>query len=204
MDGGGFRVELTDRYAFHMLRADTPEVAVFDGPEPGRALTRRGAVLLFLVPLIVAAVVFAVLPPLLGMRPVAPVTGVLFAALMAYIAVRATWGAESGADRAVDHAWTLLVPRMLQVEGRRADAAFLAGLAVASRGRGDPEAREDQLRQAIGKLRQTPVGIPYVTPLSVLRIADLRWRGRRVAGSSPTRSARASTGRCRSTMPRRW
>jgi hypothetical protein len=174
VDGGGYRVELSDRYAMHLLRVDTPEVAVFNGPEPGRALTRRGAVLLFLVPLTLAAVVFAVLPPLLGMRPVAPVTGALFAALMAYIAVRATWS-ETGddADRAVDHAWTLLVPRMLQVEGRRADAAFLAGLAVASRGRGDPEAREDQLRQAASKLRQTPVGIPYVTPLSILKIADL-------------------------------
>ena len=174
VDGGGFRVELTDRYVFHMLRADTPEVAVFAGPEPGHALTRRGAVLLFLVPLVAGrGRVRRPAAACSACGPVAPVTGVLFAGLMAYIGGAGRRGANPATDRAVDHAWTLLVPRMLQVEGRRADAAFLAGLAVASRGRGDPEAREEQLRQAIGKLRQTPVGIPYVTPLSVLKIADL-------------------------------
>ena len=174
VDGGGFRVELSDRYAINVLRVDTPELTVYYGPEPGRVLTRRGAVLLFLVPLTLAAVAFAVMPRLAGLPPAVPVSGLLFAGLVAYLGARAaTVNRESAADRAVDHAWTTLVPRMLQVEGKRSDAAFIAGLAVASRGRGDPEAREDQLRRAVTQMRSGPVGIPYVTPLSVLRIADL-------------------------------
>lgn len=173
VDGGGFRVELTDRYAFNVLRADTPEATVFAGPEPGRALTRRGAVLTFLLPLVGAAIAFAVLPSVAGVRPVVPATGFLVAALVAYLGVQATWG-DTGdpADRAVDHAWTVLVPRLLGYEVRKADAAFLSGLAAASRGRGHDGAREDQVRRAIARLRADPVGLPYLTPVSALRIAD--------------------------------
>ena len=173
VDGGAFRVELGDRYAFTMLRVETSEAIVFAGPEPGHALTRRGAVLMFLLPLIASAILFAVLPRLLGLPPVVPVTGFLLAALVVYLAVHATWkDTGDAADRAIDHAWTLLVPRVLTHEVQPRNAAFLAGLAIASRGRGDAEAREDQVRQTIADLRRDPAGIPYVTLLSVLRIAD--------------------------------
>jgi hypothetical protein len=174
VDGGGFRVELSDRYAFNLLRSETPHSPIYIGPEPGQALTRRGAVLLFLIPLIVAAIAFAVLPPLLGTPPVASVLGVLLVGLVAYLGVQAAWAhTRPPADRAVNHAWTILVPRLIQREVGRAEAAFLAGLAIVSRGRGDPEVREDLVRQAIARLRQDRVGIPYVTPLSALTIADL-------------------------------
>jgi hypothetical protein len=173
VDGGGFRVDLGDRYMFNLLRVVTPEATVFSGPEPGHALTRRGAVLVFLVPLTMMAILFAVMPRLLGLAPIVPVAGLLVAALFAYIGVRATWmDTGDAADRATDHAWKLLVPKLLQPETQRADAAFLAGLAVASRGHGEPDDREEQVRRAIAALRRDHVGIPYVTPLSVLRIAD--------------------------------
>lgn len=174
VDGDGFRVELSDGYAVNWLRADAPDVPIYVGPEPGNALTRRGAVLLVLAPLTLAAIAFAVLPPLLGTPPVASVAGVLFAGLIAYLGVQAAWAhSRPPADRALKHAWTLLVPRLLQREVRRESAAFLAGLAVASRGRGDTEARQDQVRGAIAHLKQSPVGVPFVTPLGVLGIADL-------------------------------
>jgi hypothetical protein len=174
VDGGGFRVELSDRYAFNVLRAETPEAPVYFGPEPGHALTRRGAVLLFLVPTLVAAASFAIMPRLLGIPPFAAVSGSLLAGLFAYVGVRAAWAEASAApDRVVNHAWRILVPRLLLREVRRPDAAFLAGLAIASRGRGDPEVREDQIARAIDKLKHDRVGVPYVTPLSGLKIADL-------------------------------
>jgi hypothetical protein len=173
VDGGGFRVELTDRYLINFLRAETPEMTVFAGPEPGRALTRRGAVLAFLLPLTVLAIAFAFLPRVAGVPPVVLTGGLLVAAAFAYLGVQGTWrDTGNPADRAVNHAWTILVPRMLAREGRKADAAFVAGLAVASRGRGTAELREDQVRRAIDKLRSDRPGVPYVTPLSVLRIAD--------------------------------
>lgn len=173
VDGGGYRVELEDRYMFNVLRVDTPDGAVFSGPEPGRALTRRGAVLLFLVPLTLAAVAFAVMPRVLGFPPILPVGGLLIAAFMAYVGVLAAWAeADDPADRAIDHAWTSLVPRLAQGPVRAAEAAFVAGLAVASRGRGDPDQREDPLAGIGARHRRDPVGIRYVTPLSVLRITD--------------------------------
>jgi hypothetical protein len=173
VDGGGFRVDLGDRYMFNALRVDTPEATVFNGPEPGHTLTRRGAVLAFLIPLTMMALLFAAMPRLLGLAPIIPVLGFLVAGLFAYIGVRATWmDTGDAANRATDHTWSLLVPKLLTHENSRTDAAFLAGLAVASRGHGEAEDREEQVRRSIAALRRDHVGIPYLTPLSVLRIAD--------------------------------
>jgi hypothetical protein len=173
VDGGRFRVEITDRYVISRLVIDTPEATVFSGPEPGHALTRRGAVWFFLLPLTIVAAIVAVMPPIVGLAPLTPTVGVLFAAVMAYLGIRWNWSEqEDPTQRAVDHAWTLLVPRMLQYQVKKADAAFLAGLAEASRGQGNPEAREEQLRRVADALRGDRVGIPYMTPVSVLQIED--------------------------------
>src|SRR5262245_49752395 len=111
VDGGGFRVELSDRYLLNVLHVVTPETTLFAGPEPGRALTRRGAVLAFLLPLTALAIAFAAMPRLAGVPPVVPTAGMLVAALVAYLGVQATRrDAGDPADRAVDHAWTMLVP----------------------------------------------------------------------------------------------
>jgi len=173
VDGGRFRVEITDRYVISRLVIDTPEATVFSGPEPGHALTRRGAVFFFILPLTILAATLAVMPPIVGLAPIVPTAGMLFAALMAYLGIRWNWAEqEDPTERAVDHAWALLVPRMLQYQVKKADAGFLSGLAEASRGRGNPEAREEQLRRAADVLRRDRVGIPYVTPVSGLQIED--------------------------------
>src|SRR5262245_1819755 len=173
VDGGGVRVALREGYVFTRLVVDTPEATVFRGPEPGHGVTRRGAVILFLLPLVLLASSCAVLPPVFGIVPIAPVAALLVAGLFAYVGVRVVWDEVSDpSDRAVDHAWTLLVPRLVQREVRRPDAAFLAGLAQASRGHGDPEAREGQLRRTSDILRTDRIGIPYLKPLSALRIDD--------------------------------
>jgi len=178
VDGGRFRVELTDKYLMTRLVVDAPEMTVFAGPEPGHALTRRGAVFLFLVPLVGLAMAFAIAPAIFGLAPVLPVAGALFTAFLAYVAVRMTWSEQPDAsERAVDHAWTILVPRMLQYGVRRADATFLAGLAQASRGRGHWQARDEQLARVADELRRDEVGIAYLTPVSVLRIEDAAQAG---------------------------
>jgi hypothetical protein len=173
VDGGGFRVELADRcFTTHLVVA-TPEAVVFAGPEPDHSLTRQGATVLFLLPLTALAVALAVLPAVAGIAPVIPVAAVLFAALVAYLGVRAVWSNGSDpSDRAIDHAWRQLVPRLMQHEVRRPAAAFVAGLADASRGRGDPHAREEPLGRAIEFLRPDRVGMSFVTALTVLRILD--------------------------------
>jgi hypothetical protein len=178
VDGGGYRVDLADRYLYTGLLVETPQIKLFSGPDPGRALTRRGATLLFLVPVLVLACVFAVMPKLLGMAPAIPVGGLLLAAAVIYLGISVSWpktGDQS--NRAVDHAWTLMVPRMIQYELRRPSAAFVAGLAEASRDRGDAESREEPLQKAIAAFRRERSSIPYITPLSLLQVTDLTQRG---------------------------
>jgi hypothetical protein len=173
VDGGGFRVDLSDRYLYTRLEVVAPEMRLYAGPEPGRALTRRGAILLFLIPLLALAAVFAVMPRLLGLAPFVPVAAIVGAAGMIYLAITMSWRERRNAsDRAVDHAWTLLVPRMLQYEVRRTDAAFLAGLAHASHGRGDAELREEPLNRASDTLRRDPISLPFLPPLIALQIID--------------------------------
>ena len=155
---------MVDDSGRHALRRSRPEAR----------LTRRGAVLLFLLPIVALACIFAVLPPILGLAPrysggwLAPVGGrCLFRGCVELGKCRPIYS-----DRAIDHAWTLMTPRLIQHEIRRPEAAFLSGLAEASRGRGDAEAREDALEKTIAILKRDRVGIPYLTPLSVLRITD--------------------------------
>lgn len=173
VDGGGYRVEIDDAYLYSRLSVETPAGVVQSGVEPGNALTRRGAVLLFLVPLILLAVVFAVLPRLLGVAPAVPVAALLLAAALVYMVVGLSWNERGNPSaRAVDHAWNLLVPRLLQFELRRNDAAFLAGLAAASRKHGDVETREDALLRVANTMRKERIAIPYLAPVSTLQIRD--------------------------------
>lgn len=173
VDGGGYRVDLAERCLYTRLLVQTPSFTIFAGPDPRRAMTRRGAILFFLVPIVALACIFAAMPPLLGLSPILPASAILLAGVLIYFAISMNWRATAGlSDRALNHAWRLMAPRMIQYEIRKSDAAFLAGLAEASRGHGDFEARDDSLRKAIAALRQERVGIPYLTPLSILKITD--------------------------------
>lgn len=173
VEAGRYRVELSEGYLINHLRVETPETTLHFGLEPEHALTRRGAVLLFMVPLVLLACLFSVLPAVLGVAPVVPVAAMMFTAMIAYLFVSMTWGNdESPSDRAIDHAWVLLVPRLLHNDLRPADAAFLAGLARSCWGRGAAEVREDPLRRGIALLRSDRISVPYLTPLSALRILD--------------------------------
>ena len=173
VEGGGYRVELTDHYVFSRLTIDTPQARLAGGPEPGHALTRRGAVFLFALPLLFMAALFAVMPRLFGLPPIVPVAGLLFTMLIAYLAVRTVWtDSRDPADRVVDHAWGRLVPRLTQGEVTRPAAAFVAGLSLASRPHGDAAARDEALGRAadvLGADRQTAA---YVTPVRLLRLTD--------------------------------
>ena len=182
VDGGGFRVELVDRYVFNLLRADTPEVTVFAGPEPGRrpdpsrgrrcCSSSRSSWPRSRSPCCRGCS---------ACRRSSRCPACCSPRLVAYLAVRAAWGprrATAPTGRSITPG-RLLVPRMLQVEGRRADAAFLAGLAVASRGRGDPEAREDQTPPAPRPAAAGPGRHP-------LRDAAERPEDRRPAAPTPT------------------
>jgi hypothetical protein len=173
VEGGGYRVELTDHYVFSRLTIDTPELRLEGGMEPGHALTRRGAVFLFAVPLMFMAALFAFMPRLFGIPPVVPVGGLLFTLVVAYLAVRNVWtDRRDPADRVVDHAWGRLVPRLMRAGVTPPEAAFVAGLALASRPHGDPGARAESLGRAADVLSADRQAAAYATPVRLLQITD--------------------------------
>ncbi len=173
VEGDGFRVESSDEYFSRRLTIDVPEGRIESKAEPGHGMNRRGAAILLLFPLVGLAVAFAVLPKVLGLAPIIPAAACLIAAAIAYLLIRAAWvERDNPTDRTIDYAWTRLAPRLLKPSIDRADAAFLGGLSLASRGRGTVADRSELLNAAIAQLAGDRVGRAYLTPLRVLRIAD--------------------------------
>jgi hypothetical protein len=145
---GGYSVEVHEDGWRPRLEARTPQRLVFRGPEPGRRWTLRGAVLLFVGPLVGLALVAALVPARwVRVPPVAPVAILLGVALLVYLRVRAAWSAVApSAERMTEYAWQLLAPALHEGRFVPDDSAFLAGLALASRDREGEELLPDMLR----------------------------------------------------------
>ncbi len=131
---GGYAVEVFEEGLHPRLEARTPQRLVFRGPQPERRWTLRGAVLLFVGPLVLLALAAAFIPAR-WVPPVAPVTILLGVSLLVYLRLRATWTASApAAERMIDYAWKLLAPVLHEGRFVPEDSAFLAGLALVSRG----------------------------------------------------------------------
>jgi hypothetical protein len=144
---GGYRVEVFEDGLRPRLEVRTPDRLVFRGPEPGRRWTPRGAVLLFVGPLVLLALAAAFIPAR-WVPPVAPVAILLGVALLVYLRVRAAWTATAPpAERMTAYAWKLLVPALHDGRFVPDDSAFLAGLALASQDREGEELLPELLRR---------------------------------------------------------
>jgi hypothetical protein len=160
--GNGCTVDVSERYLFTRLFTATSAEILHDGPEPGRRLTRRGQSIFEVGPLVAFAFALAVLLPPRVLPPLTPVSLILMAALGLYLRVRGRHGPVSEpAQRAIDHAWRLLAPRMHRPEFSPDDARFLGRLAITSVGLGSPQLRE----QAVERL--TKLTLPEVVKGSV-------------------------------------
>jgi len=153
--GNGCVVEVSDRYLFTHLFSATSDAVIHDGLEPGRGLTYRGQTILFISPIVLLAFLFAVSLPPARLPPLVPVALVLLAALLIYLRI---WivSIEKGdpGQRAIDHAWRELSPRMHHPTFERADADFVARLSVSSIGKGEPALREQSLERLLKVTRQ--------------------------------------------------
>jgi len=89
--------------------------------------------------------------------PLAPVALTLLAGLLVYVRIHLKHG-ESGdpGQRAIDHAWEYLTPKMHRPKFSSRDADFVARLSVTSIGKGAPELREQSLERLL-KLTRTQV-----------------------------------------------
>ncbi len=141
--GQGYRIEVLDGRLGSHLGVLTPAGVVYDGPEPGNvtpsAMARFAAAAPFVALAFLVAVACSAPFALLA------TAAALLAALVAYRWAARTDRARTG-DRAIDHAWSFLASDPERRHIAPQDAAFLAGLALASIGRGDPVARAATVR----------------------------------------------------------
>jgi hypothetical protein len=135
LSAGGYGVEVSEDGWRTRLEVRTPARLLYRGPEPDHRWTVRGAVLLSAGPLVLLALAAAFVPER-WVAPVAPVSILLGLSLLAYLRVRIAWPAGlPSAERMTAYAWSLLAPGLHEGGFVPEDSAFLAGLALASRGR---------------------------------------------------------------------
>ncbi len=167
---GGYRVEVSESGLSPWLDIETPQGVVYQGPEPGRWLTRKGATLLLGGPPVVVALALAFFLSQQQLPSLPPVVLLLVFALMLVLGVQERWRWQpEPAARAVDHAWALLVP-WLQANGLAPeDSAFVAGLALTSIERGplDKQAALEPVLQATEQA--VAAGLRPVAHLAALR-----------------------------------
>lgn len=133
LSAGGYRVEVSEGRLLTSLEIVTPRTRLYEGRELGQLWTRRGAMFVFVGPLILLALAWAFGPIVLGIKPLLPVLVLLLLALAVHVVTRRLWRPRVPASgRARNYAWTLLAPR-LHADGYRIDdSAFLAGLSLLS------------------------------------------------------------------------
>jgi DNA-directed RNA polymerase subunit RPC12/RpoP len=144
----GYVVQVSDREIFTHLYVATPDKVIHSGIEAGLGLTVRGAILLLVGPLVLAAFLIALfLPPYL-VAPLTPVSLLLLAALALCLRLRSRRSASDPTNRAIDNAWEHLVPELEGIRSAGNEADFIARLAVTSIGLGTPNVRESYLERA--------------------------------------------------------
>src|SRR5262245_54251618 len=89
--GAGCLVDVSEKGLIPRLHVETSSSRVYRGREPGRFLTRKGAVFLLVGPLVLLAVVLAFALEGEDLPPLPAVLGVLLLALFVYLLVRWYW-----------------------------------------------------------------------------------------------------------------
>lgn len=145
----GYAVEVSDQELFTRIHVATPGHVIVSSREPGLGLTRRGAVLLLVGPLIIAALFVALVISPKVVAPLTPVALILLGALLLYLHLRSRRGTFADpTNRAVDSAWEHIVPEIQRTNPTDEEVDFLASLAVSSIGLGTPQLREPSIERA--------------------------------------------------------
>jgi hypothetical protein len=167
----GYRVEVTEGGILSRIEIETPATAGAQRQETEKHLTRQGAMMLVSAPFVLFALVVAFGLLDAGTAPLWPVLIILAVAGGLAAAVRSRWPEPRPAvERAVDHAWTRLVPRLHPDAFSLADSEFVAGLALSSTGKGRPHLREAPLRQMLTLMEKAvSAGKGAVEHLAALR-----------------------------------
>jgi hypothetical protein len=161
LSGGGYRVELKAGMFAPRLEVRGPSGPIQRGREPGSRLTRLGAGLLWAGPLLLAAGVLALLPPLGGLPRWVPAAVAGGLAVLAILGVMVFWPKPGDVrSRALQHAWTVLVPYLRRKGFPEGSMDLLGGLAELSMGRTDFKARAKVLADIRGAVEQAARSTP--------------------------------------------
>ena len=182
----GYTVQVMEKGLVSRLVIETPGGVVYDGPEPNRALTFSGKSLLFAGPFVLAALSAAFVLRWRHLPSLLPVCGLLIVALAIFVVLQLRRGrVPDASDRAMDHAWTQLVPRLHGNGFSVPDAEFLAALALTTSALGNRRKRKKSLREALHRtataISDDPALACYLAPLWRLVVEDRARAGRDAA-----------------------
>jgi len=177
LSAGGYRVEVSERGLLTSLDIVTPKKTIYRGREPGQTLTSRGAMIVFVGPLVFLALLRA-----FGAQPLVPVLAILLLALVVHLVMHWLWKPRVPAGiRARNYAWTILVPQLHKHGFSLEDSAFLAGLANLSCADGYGPLREallpDLLRRTESALAMGLAPPGHLAALRRLMVEDAAARG---------------------------
>jgi hypothetical protein len=152
----GFKVEVTEKGFFPRLQVESPSSIIYHGKEPGRWLTYRGGLWLFLGPLALLSLLFAVGVLDAGIPSVWPVLGLfLFAWMVQWILRFRTRRFPEPSERALTYAWSHLAPRLQEREFSLEESSFLAGLALTTIAEGTVSPEKETLQRHLQRTEQT-------------------------------------------------
>jgi hypothetical protein len=183
LEGYGYLLEVSDRGLFPSLRIESPDTILYQGREPGRSVTRLGA-LLFAV-LLAAAATFVGLELHFAEDEVLP--GLIWAmaggaGLLAAGFIYLIWpNPRPAKERIVKAAWQILVPEIFQQEMSHEEWGFLHGLVEFTEHVRRRNLNQDLLldccEEASKAARTDPMAHAFLTRLSKRCLTDMAERG---------------------------
>ncbi|GIW79667.1 MAG: hypothetical protein KatS3mg105_1474 [Gemmatales bacterium] len=185
LTSGGYVIEVGQRGMRTHLAIETPQGPLQRGPEPGRRWSPQGAAVLFSAPVVVLAVVVALGSFATGVPALLPVAWLLSLAVFLAVFGAFWWRAEADVqNRAIDYAWTRLVPHLQSMEMKKEEFHFAARLCLASVAKGTPSWRREVLARLIED-SETAVANGIVSPEHLGAVRRLQWEDARRSGADP-------------------
>jgi hypothetical protein len=196
LSANGYRVEIQESGLVPRVEIALPGAPVSRLPLPGPRLTRRAAMLCIIAPLVVIGVILALTPLPIKVSPLVPVLVFVLPALVFGVWIR-LWGLKGGplSERAIERAWSKLVPLLHDKGFSMSDSRFLAGLAIETMGRPGAAKRGRGLERILAITEKAAASRPNVlhqlAAIRALSISDAV-----DSGDDPVKLTATQIGRC--------